>query len=240
MLVLDHAEHVGGLAASFDLAGMSVDYGSHRLPARLAPDVASDLETLLGDDLQTRRRTARVRVAERWVPAGTLRLRPAPAAAAPDGDRDGLGHRAVRAAPARCGGLRRRHERRVGRRIYDAVYEPYARKIWDQPGNRLDAAAAGRIVSADITWRSGRRYRAAGSEFRYPRRGFGQIATALAEAATGGGRGDPARHRDRRDRARVRIGHRAHPGRRFSDGPSRLLDAAAAAAGAVHPARARR
>jgi protoporphyrinogen oxidase len=76
---------------------------------------------------------------------------------------------------------------RVGRRIYDAVYEPYVRKIWDQPGNRLVAEDTARIVSADITWRSGRKYRAAGSEFRYPRRGFGQIATALADAAVDAG-----------------------------------------------------
>ncbi len=187
VLVLDHAEHVGGLAASFDLAGLSVDYGSHRLPARLAPDVLADLETLLGDDLQTRRRTARVRVADRWVPlersaSDLRRLLPHPmvTAMAWDTGRSGLRRRRAEDYAGAMSG-------RVGRRVYDAVYEPYARKIWDQPGNRLDAAAAGRVVSADITWRSGRRYRAAGSEFRYPRRGFGQIASALAEAATGAG-----------------------------------------------------
>ncbi|WP_293775223.1 NAD(P)/FAD-dependent oxidoreductase [Sporichthya sp.] len=187
VLVLDHAEHVGGLAASFDLAGMSVDYGSHRLPERLAPDVESDLEELLGGDLQTRRRTARVRVADRWVPlerstSDLRRLLPHPMATAMawDTGRSGLRRRggADYAAAMKA---------RVGRRIYDAVYEPYARKLWDQPGNRLDADAAGRIVSADITWRSGRRYRAAGSEFRYPRQGFGQIPTVLAETAVAAG-----------------------------------------------------
>jgi protoporphyrinogen oxidase len=187
VLVVDHAEHVGGLAASFTLGGMAVDYGSHRLPERLAPDVESDLEALLGEDLQTRRRTARVRVADRWVPlersaSDLRRLLPHPMVTAMAWDTGRSGLRRRRAddyAGAMTG--------RVGRRIYDAVYEPYARKIWDQPGNRLDADAAGRIVSADITWRSGRRYRAAGREFRYPRRGFGQIATALAEAATEAG-----------------------------------------------------
>jgi protoporphyrinogen oxidase len=187
VLVLDHAEHVGGLAASFDLAGIQVDYGSHRLPARLAPDVLADLENLLGPDLQTRRRTSRVRVADRWVPlersaSDLRRLLPHPMVTSMAWD---TGRFPLR----RRGGadFQAAIRARVGRRIYDAVNEPYARKIWDQPGTRLDAAAAGRIVSSDITWRSGRRYRAAGSEFRYPRRGFGQIATALADAATEAG-----------------------------------------------------
>ncbi len=187
VLVLDHADHVGGLAASFDLAGMSVDYGSHRLPARLAPDVLADLEKLLGADLQTRRRTARVRVADRWVPlersaSDLRRLLPHPMVTAMVWD-------AGRTALHRRGGgdYADAMRARVGRRIYDAVYEPYAAKIWNQPGNRLDADAAGRIVRADITWRSGRRYRAAGSQYRYPRRGFGQIASALAEGAVEAG-----------------------------------------------------
>jgi len=187
VLVVDHAEHVGGLAASFDFGGMAVDYGSHRLPARLVPDVAADLEQLLGADLQTRRRSARVRVADRWVPlersaSDLRRLLPHPMVTAMAWD-------AARSALRRRGGedYADAMRARVGRRIYDAVHEPYARKIWDQPGNRLVADAAGRIVSADITWRSGRRYRAAGSEFRYPRRGFGQIASALADAAVAAG-----------------------------------------------------
>lgn len=187
VLVVDHADHVGGLAASFEFAGMQVDYGSHRLPARVAPDLLVDLEKLLGSDLQTRRRTARVRVADRWVPlerpaSDLRRLLPHPMVTAMvwDAGRSAL-HRRGREDYADA------MRARVGRRIYDAVYEPYARKIWAQPGDRLDAEAAGRIVSADITWRSGRRYRAAGSEFRYPRRGFGQIATALADGAVAAG-----------------------------------------------------
>lgn len=187
VLVVDHADHVGGLAASFDIAGVAVDYGSRRLPARLAPDVLDDLERLLGPDLQTRTRTARVRVADRWVPlersAGYLRRRlptPMSASMAVDALRSTMrrGDQATYADAMRA---------RVGRMVYDAVHEPYARKIWDLPGDRLEAEAAGRVVTADITWRSGRRVRAAGSEFRYPRQGFGQIATALADAAVAAG-----------------------------------------------------
>lgn len=187
VLILDHAEHVGGLAASFDIAGIAVDYGSRRLPARLAPEVLDDLERLLGADLQTRTRTARVRVADRWVPlersAGPLRRRvptPMSASMAIDAARSMMrrGDQQTYADAMRA---------RVGRAVYEAVHEPYARKIWDLPGDRLEADAAGRVVTADITWRSGRRVRAAGSEFRYPRQGFGQIATALADAAVAAG-----------------------------------------------------
>ena len=65
--LLERAPAVGGMAASFEVAGVRVDTGSHRLhPATPAP-VLSLLRELLGDDLQTRPRNGRLRVYERWV-----------------------------------------------------------------------------------------------------------------------------------------------------------------------------
>ena len=61
--VLERADRVGGLAASFEVAGVRVDHGSHRLHPATPPALLADLRALLGDDLQTRPRNGRLRVA---------------------------------------------------------------------------------------------------------------------------------------------------------------------------------
>ena len=54
MTVLEQQAFVGGAAASFELAGLRVDLGSHRLHRGCEPGVLSDLKLLLGDDLLVR------------------------------------------------------------------------------------------------------------------------------------------------------------------------------------------
>jgi phytoene dehydrogenase-like protein len=58
VVVLERAPVVGGMAGSFDVAGLRVDHGSHRLhPATPAPILAA-LRNLLGPGLQERHRHA--------------------------------------------------------------------------------------------------------------------------------------------------------------------------------------
>ena len=65
--VLEQAGEVGGTAASFELAGLRVDYGSHRLHPACDPEVLQDIRVLLGDDLLDRPRHGRIRLCGRWV-----------------------------------------------------------------------------------------------------------------------------------------------------------------------------
>src|ERR671911_2323097 len=67
VLVLERAATVGGMAASFEVAGIRVDHGSHRLHPSIDPAILADLRRLLGDDLQTRPRHGRVRLQDRWL-----------------------------------------------------------------------------------------------------------------------------------------------------------------------------
>ncbi|MGH3801393.1 MAG: NAD(P)-binding protein, partial [Pseudonocardiaceae bacterium] len=62
-IVLERAPAVGGMAASFDVAGVRVDHGSHRLHPATPPAVLADLRGLLGEDLQCRPRNGRLRIA---------------------------------------------------------------------------------------------------------------------------------------------------------------------------------
>src|SRR5205085_9748566 len=65
--VLERNDEVGGLAGSFELAGLHVDHGSHRLHPACDPAVLADIRQLLGDDLLERPRHGRIRLRGRWI-----------------------------------------------------------------------------------------------------------------------------------------------------------------------------
>jgi protoporphyrinogen oxidase len=187
VVLLERAPAVGGMAGSFEVAGLRVDHGSHRLhPATPAP-ILSALRGLLGDDLQTRPRHGRIRLLDRWLAfplrTGDLLRRTPPAFAA-------------RAAWDAATGPSRRPRADtfgevvragLGPAVLDHFYGPYARKLWDASPDALAGELARRRVSAssprDIVRRLARGARPEGRVFLYPRRGFGAIAEALAEAA---------------------------------------------------------
>lgn len=191
-LVLDRADAVGGMAASFDVAGVRVDHGSHRLHPATAPRVLADLRALLGDDLQLRPRHGRLRLAGTWVsfplrPAELVRAVPPTMAARIAAE--ALTGPLRRAAPASYADALRRG---LGPTVYGALYAPYAEKLWGLPGDRIDVEQARRRVTADTPWKVAARMlrrqgNGQGRVFHYPRRGFGQIVEALARAATDAG-----------------------------------------------------
>ncbi len=198
--VLEAADRVGGMAASFDLAGQRVDYGSHRLhPAAPAP-VMARIAALLGDDLQRRERRGRIRLGGRWLGfplnvADLARNLPAPLGARLALDTAARPFRRLR--PVSFDAAIRQ---RLGPTIAEAFYSPYARKLYGVDATELSPELADRRVSARSPLDVARRVRRArgpeGRTFYYPRRGYGQIAERLAEAATAAG-------------AHLHLGHRA-------------------------------
>lgn len=191
--VLERSDAVGGLAGSFTISGVRVDHGSHRLHPATPPRLLADLRRLLGEDLQLRQRRGRLHVAGRWVdfplrasqvarilPPSMLVRIAAEAVAAPV-----RRPRADTYADVLRAG--------IGRTLYRAVYAPYAEKLWGLPGERISGEQARRRVTADTPWKiasrmlRGRRGAGQGRVFYYPRRGYGQIAEALADAADAAG-----------------------------------------------------
>lgn len=196
--LLERADHVGGLAASFDVAGIRVDQGSHRLDRRTPEPLLADLRLLLGDDLQLRRRTSRIRVDDRWL---TLPLRADEVARRLPASFLARVARDTATAP-----FRRAHEHtyadvmrtRFGPALYDAVYGPLAEKMWGVPGERISAdqmrrggkpTGAVRLAARAVARVAGRRDTStpAAGGYYYPRHGFGQLADALAQAAVDAG-----------------------------------------------------
>ncbi|HZB47981.1 MAG TPA: FAD-dependent oxidoreductase, partial [Mycobacteriales bacterium] len=145
VLVLERAAAVGGMAGSFEVAGVRVDHGSHRLHPATPPAVLGPLRELLGADLQTRPRNGRLRLYSRWV---GFPLRPAELARTlPPGALARIGRDALRRRPGDdtyAGVLRSR----LGPELYGSLYGPYARKLWGLPGEEIDPEQARRRVSA--------------------------------------------------------------------------------------------
>ncbi len=190
VVVHEAAPRVGGMAGSLEVDGVRVDFGSHRLHPSTPPELLEEIRGLLGDDLQVRPRNGRIRLADRWLrfplQAQEL-LTKLPTRLAAGAARDTL------VAP-----LRRPREDTfaevvragLGPTMADAFYAPYVQKLWGVPPDQLSGELARRRVSADGPVAVAKRLvkaRGGGATFLYPRRGFGQISEALADAATAAG-----------------------------------------------------
>lgn len=190
--LLERAPLAGGNAGSFDIGGLRVDYGSHRLHPACDPAILADIRRLVGDDLLDRPRHGRIRLLGRWVhfplkPADLItHLPPAFAAGA-----------ALDAVRKRFNGKAKEEtfatvlQAGLGRTICREFYFPYAVKIWGLEPDQLHAEQAHRRVSASSTGKLLRKVLSAvpgfkppgAGRFFYPRRGFGQISDAYADAA---------------------------------------------------------
>lgn len=189
--LVERAPTVGGLAGSFDVAGMRVDHGSHRLHERADAGLLTDIRALLGAELQHRPRHGRIRLGGRWL-AFPLRaadlLTKAPPAFAARAARD-LAWAPVRTRRPTADTFGGRVRAGLGPAVADAFYEPYARKLFGLPADELSGELFQRRVGA----RSGggvlRRVlsRHARPGFWYPAGGFGRITEAIGNAAVDAG-----------------------------------------------------
>jgi protoporphyrinogen oxidase len=195
--VLERGSGPGGNAASFALNGQRVDYGSHRLHPETAPPIMEDIRRLLGDDLLDRPRHGRIRLRGRWIhfplkPLDLLlRVDPAFLLGAARDAAVRIGRRPMADPTSFADALRAR----LGPTICDSFYFPYARKIWgldaselaaEQAQRRVAANSPGRLIRKVLSQVPGLKPPGAG-RFFYPRRGFGQISEAYADAAVAAG-----------------------------------------------------
>jgi protoporphyrinogen oxidase len=222
VIVLERANRVGGMAASFTVAGQRVDLGSHRLHPATPPPILDALSQLLGSDLQHRRRHGRIALRGRFVrfplSAGDL-VANLPRHIAAElvvnsltsplrRPRDDTYAEVIRAG--------------LGPAMLREFYGPFARKLWGLEPEDLAGDLARRRVTASSPSRVVRRMLRARREppmFFYPRRGFGQITEALADAAVGAG-------------AQIRLG-RAGDVVAVEGGTVRLADGSSVDAGVV-------
>jgi len=189
--VVERHTKVGGNAGSFELEGMLVDYGSHRLHPACDPRILADIKGMLGPDLLDRPRHGRIRLRGRWLhfplKPFDLALRLPPSFA--------FGVLSDKLSLSRNGShpdtFASVLERGLGTTICRDFYFPYAEKIWGVPPADLDAVQARKRVSSGSIGRMVRKvlravpgFRPAGSgRFFYPRLGYGQICDAYHKKA---------------------------------------------------------
>lgn len=184
--VLEQRDAVGGNAGSFRSRGLYLDYGSHRLHHACDPRILNDIQGLLNGDLRHRERHGRIRLRGKWI---HFPLKPVDLLLRLD--------RGFALQAARDMALRRLPRTRsseetfasvllagLGPTICRSFYFPYARKLWGREPEELSPIQARKRVSAGSFAKLVRRVLGSrGSHFYYPRRGYGQISQAYADAA---------------------------------------------------------
>ena len=191
--VLERADRPGGNSTSFQIEGIWCDYGSHRFHPVADPSVIADVKGLLGDDLLLQPRHGRIRLGGRWIhfplkPADALLRLPPRFAASLFGDmltkpfrRKGRGARSF--SQVLYDGL--------GPTISESFYFPYVRKLWGLDPDKLavtlaerrvSSGSVGKILGKMVRMLPGMKGPTTG-RFYYPRKGFGQITGAMAEAS---------------------------------------------------------
>ena len=192
--LLEAGPAVGGMAGSFEVAGQRVDYGSHRLHPATPEPFLELFRSLLGSDLQVRPRNGRIRLRGRWLGfplrAGDM-LRSLPPSFTLRAGLDTLAAPLRRRAGDGSASFESEIVRRFGPTVAREFYVPYSSKLYGVEACRLDRELARRRVSAsgagDVLRRVARAARPQGRTFLYPRRGYGQLSEALAEAAADAG-----------------------------------------------------
>jgi protoporphyrinogen oxidase len=189
--VLERGGAVGGNAGSFDLAGMRVDYGSHRLHPSVAPEILADLQRMLADELLDRPRHGRIRLHGKWV---HFPLKPVDLVShLPPSFLAGIAMDSIAKLIPRKEGdtFAGVLEAGLGKTICRDFYFPYARKIWGVDPESLDAVQARRRVSAGSLLKMAGKVlnavpgikRKGSGRFFYPRRGYGAISEAYGASA---------------------------------------------------------
>lgn len=195
--VLEQRDIVGGVAGSFELDGVRVDYGSHRFNPNCDPEILDDLRTLLGDDLLDRPHCSRICIKGRWIPF-PIKLRDL-LLTMPKGFLLAVGLDALRHGSKRSDGekfsLATLLERDLGGTICREFYYPFARKVWGLPPEELSVPLAQQQVSGSLMGKMlrsavgalPRRRPLTASRYLYARGGYGQIGERYAEAARDAG-----------------------------------------------------
>ncbi|MGE0355021.1 MAG: FAD-dependent oxidoreductase, partial [Gemmatimonadales bacterium] len=179
----------------FEAEGQRLDFGSHRLHPACDPAILADIRTLLAGDLLDRPRHGRIHLRGKWIhfplkPADLLLRLDRGFALGTLGDmaRKALGRRRDEGDSFASVLLAN-----LGPTICRDFYFPYARKIWGRDPGELSGIQARRRVSAGSFGKLIRKLLSAvpglkppgAGRFYYPRRGFGQITEAYADAARG-------------------------------------------------------
>lgn len=191
--VIEQNETTGGISGSFQISGVTVDYGSHRLHPACNPDILEDIRNLLGDKLLVRPRHGRIRLHGRWI---HFPLKPfdlvfsLPASFSVNVMRDLLVKLSKKGGQSNNETFASVLESGLGSTICHEFYFPYTHKIWGLPPEKLSPIQAYRRVSSNTLNKMFMKIISAvpgfiknSNRFYYPTGGFGQIGDSFYNEA---------------------------------------------------------
>jgi len=196
--VVEKAPHTGGLCASFQSHGFTLDHGPHKMYS-VVPGVLDELKSIMGDELIEHRKRNRIRLLGRYLDYPLSLGNLLPLLGPVRSVKMGLDYAAAMASGVVNGKPPSSYEdyvvRRFGRSVYQLVFEPLAWKVWGDPKKLAAELAAARIPSGGATELILRLLKLKESTpdvdapfFLYPRKGFGAFPDKLAsnvKAASG-------------------------------------------------------
>ncbi|MEQ9039523.1 MAG: FAD-dependent oxidoreductase [Silicimonas sp.] len=192
--VIERAPVAGGNAGSFEVEGVTCDFGSHRFHPAADPKVLADVKALLGDDLLLQPRHGRIRLGGKWIhfplkPLDAIVNLPKSFAAKLllDSATKPLRKKRAHDDPTFSNIL----YDGLGPTISESFYFPYVRKLWGLEPDKLAVTLAERRVGSGsvgkILMKMARMLPGMADEtagrFYYPRKGFGQISSAMKTRA---------------------------------------------------------
>lgn len=197
--VLEKAPVTGGLCASFEHDGFTLDYGAHKIYS-LIPGVLDEIQTLMGDRLLTLPKKNRLFLRGRLVDYPLKLGNLAKVLGFGTFIQIGLGYalelvRGLLGSPT-PGSYQDYMIQRFGRPAYELVFEPLADKVWGEPKTLHPEMARARVPASGgievILKLLGIKKETAETNaefFYYPRAGFGDLPQAMvATIEANGGR----------------------------------------------------
>jgi protoporphyrinogen oxidase len=190
VIVLEKTASIGGLASTSTIHGFSFDTGSHRLHEACDPKVLQLIRELCGADLLRRERRGLL-----FLGGRTLAYPPTVFDLLSVFGLPTMLEFLTDLVRARAAQLRRAGEppkdfesftiSRVGRRLYERFYKPYASKLYGRPPSELAKDPAEHRVRK-FSWAGLRRdftqkIKGERSFYLYPSNGIGQLSQALRQ-----------------------------------------------------------
>ena len=152
--VVERAPHTGGLCASFQSHGFTLDHGPHKMYS-VVPGVLDELRSIMGDELIEHQKRNRIRLLGRYLDYPLSLGNLLPLLGPVRSVKMGLDYAVAMASGVVNGKPAVSYEdyvvRRFGRSVYQLVFEPLARKVWGDPKKLAAELAAARIPSGGAT-----------------------------------------------------------------------------------------
>ncbi|MBN1230455.1 MAG: FAD-dependent oxidoreductase [Anaerolineales bacterium] len=189
--VLEKTPVVGGLCASFEHNGFTLDYGAHKIYS-VIPGVLDEIKTLMGDELlevpKKNRLFLKNHLVDYPLKLGNIARVLGPVTFLKIGFGYGIEILKGIFAKNEAASYEEYMLQRFGRPAYELIFEPLADKVWGDPGTLHPEMARTRVPASGgleiVLKMLGLRKETAETNaevFFYPRKGFGAFPQKMAE-----------------------------------------------------------